>query len=536
PVHGDGRKTRTFCYIANATVGFFQVLLSVHNREVYNIGADDPEIQIRHLAALVSGLVMHDEGGIDLVPGPSDVYTKSNPERRCPDLSKIRTEVGYDPKIDLLTGLRRFIAWTREELDAQGHAFRLETACRVCGANGLRPFLSLGKTPLANRLLEDGDPLEEQFFPLEVAYCPACHHCQLSCTVEPDEMFSEYPYVTSTTATFRKHFADMAAAIVERYQLPPRSLVVDVGSNDGLLLKHFQDLGMSVVGVEPARNIVDIARANGVDTIAGYFTEEVADTIVMMKGHASVVTANNVFAHVADVDGFIRHAERLLAPDGILVIEVQYILDTLRTLTFDNVYHEHLSYFSVLSLTELFRRKGMQVYDVEHVDSHGGSLRVFVQRATGTRTVAPAVGEFLAQERASGLDRFDTYEEFGRKVHAIKAKIQEYVHAVRDRQETLVGYGAPAKATTLLNFCGIDARDLQYVVDDNPLKQGMLIPGVRVPIRSADALRAAPPDNVLILAWNFADEIIRNNAALKASGARFIVPLPEPRVVPSGSQ
>jgi nucleoside-diphosphate-sugar epimerase/SAM-dependent methyltransferase len=532
PVHGDGRKTRTFCYISNAIVGFFQILFSDRNREVFNIGADDPEIQIRHLAAIVHGLVMNDEGGIDLVRGPSDVYTVSNPDRRCPDLSKIRTLLNYDPKVDLVTGLKRFITWVREELDAQYASAHFETQCRVCGNGELRGFLSLGNSPLANRLLsgDNGDRAVESY-PLEVTYCATCHNSQLSCTVDPDEMFRQYPYVTSTTQTFRTHFAEMARTITDKFVLAPRSLVVDVGSNDGLLLSKFQELGMNVLGVEPAANIVEIARANGMETIQDYFSREAVKSILMLKGKAKVVTANNVFAHTADVDLFIQNCKGLLADDGVLVVEVQYFLDTMRTLMFDNIYHEHVSYFSVLSLTELFRRRGMRVFDVEHVDTHGGSLRVFVQPEEGGRAVEPAVERFLSDERAFGLDKYETYEAFARKVYDIRSTLQGYVRGLKERGESLVGYGAPAKATTLLNFCAIGAEDLDFVVDDNPLKQGMWIPGVNVPIRGREALDSSRPDNLLILAWNFADEIIRNNTALQQEGTRFIVPLPEPRVV-----
>ena len=531
PVHGDGRKTRTFCYISNATVGFFQILLSDHNREIYNIGIDDPEIQIRHLASLIHGLVMSDSG-IDLVTGPSEVYTKSNPQRRQPDLSKIRTQLGYDPKIDMVSGLKRFITWMRDELAEQYGAAQFETACRVCGTGDLKPFLSLGKSPLANRLLgedEVGEAVEA--YPLEVAYCSECHNCQLTCTVEPAEMFTDYPYVTSTTATFRKHFGDMAEHLVKKFELEPRSLVVDVGSNDGLLLQKFQDLGMNVVGVEPAGNIVKIARQNGVDTIHGYFDSETAADIVKLKGRAKIVTANNVFAHTAQIDSFVASVLDVLEDDGVFVVEAQYLLDTLSTMTFDNVYHEHVSYFTVLSLQQLFERRGMQLFDVEHVETHGGSLRVFAQRAGGPREVAPAVEEFLAREREAGMDRFETYEAFGKKVQEVKDKVREYVDQVKERKERLVGYGAPAKATTLLNFCGLNGRDLEYVVDDNPLKQGMYIPGANVPIKSREGLDAQPPENVLILAWNFADEIIANSEGLKDAGTKFIVPLPEPRLV-----
>ena len=531
PVHGDGKKTRTFCYISDATVGFFKILLSDRNREVFNIGADDPEIQIRHVAALIQGLVMNEEGEIELVSGPPDVYTKSNPERRCPDLSKIRTQLGYRPRVDLATGLKRFISWVREELAVQYGSARFENRCRVCGGSDLRKFLSLGATPLANNLLTDFQEEEVDFYPLEVVYCPGCHNCQLSCTVERDRLFKQYPYVTSTTETFRKHFAELAECIAERCRLAPGSLVVDVGSNDGLLLKSFRSMGMTVLGVEPADNIARIARENGIDTVADYFDGSVVDAILKLKGRAAVVTANNVFAHTDGIDEFVHQVRRLLVKGGILVLEVQYLLDTLKNLTFDNIYHEHVSYFSVLSLDELFRRRGMELVDVMHVDSHGGSLRVFVQEKGGSFEVNASVDRFLREEKEFGLDRFPTYERFAQKVHEVRSRMLASVREIKARRESLVGYGAPAKATTLLNFCGLGPEELDFVVDDNPLKQGRFIPGVNVPIKGSDALGTASPDNILILAWNFADEIIKNNEHLRARGTRFLVPLPEPRIV-----
>jgi SAM-dependent methyltransferase len=344
-------------------------------------------------------------------------------------------------------------------------------------------------------------------------------------------MFMHYPYVTSTTRTFRKHFAEMAKSVAALCNLSSESLVVDVGSNDGLLLSSFREMGTSVVGVEPARNIAEIARKEGIDTIADYFDSSVVEAIIKLKGHADVVTANNVFAHTDRIDDFVHDVKRLLKQGGILVLEVQYLLDTLKNLTFDNIYHEHVSYFSVLSLREFFRRRSMEIFDVVHVDTHGGSLRVFVQEKGGPFAVLPSVERFVDEERAFGLDKFETYEAFAQKIYDLRSKVLAYVREIKERRESLVAYGAPAKATTLLNFCGLGPAELEFVVDDNPLKQGRFIPGVNVPIRGRDALEAVPPDNVLILAWNFADEIIENNQHLRANGTRFLVPLPEPRIV-----
>ena len=531
PVHGDGTKTRTFCYIADATAGLFRILLSDRNGEVYNLGTDGPEIEIRRLAELVRSLVRDEKPTIDRVVELPDVYARHNPDRRCPDLSKIRSELGYEPRTDLVTGLERFLTWVRGELGERYGTARVEARCRVCGTAAPGTVLSLGSSPLANGLLterqtETGVPT----YPLELTYCPACHACQLSCSVEPDEMFGHYPYVSSTTRTFREHFRAMASALRDRLELGPGSVVVDVGSNDGLLLRHFRDLGIDGVGVEPAANIVALAREAGIETFQGYFGPAIVDSILALKGPVDLVTANNVFAHTTQIDEFVDGVRRLLRPDGTFVLEVQYLLDTLRDLTFDNIYHEHVSYFSVLSLRELFRRRGMDLVDVAHVDSHGGSLRCFV-RLPGIAAPSPTVERFLAEERAFGLDDRSSYEAFANRVVEVRTRLRGCLEDIQDRGESLVGYGAPAKATTLLNYCGIGRDELAYVVDDNPLKQGLFIPGANVPIRGRQALVDSPPDHVLVLAWNFADEIIANQPELRERGTRFVVPLPELRVI-----
>ncbi len=531
PIYGNGWNTRTFCYISDAIAGLFQVILSDFNREVFNIGTDDPEIQIRHLADIVSGLVENDLSKIHHIDGPSAVYEKSDPNRRCPDLTKIRTMVGYKPSISLVAGLKRFINWAKEELDAQSISYRLENSCRICGNSELKKFISLGKTPLANNLLSEKELDKEELFPLELMYCRNCHLCQLSYIVPPEKMFKHYVYVTSTTETFKKHFRTMAEDITLRFNLGRNSLAVDIGSNDGLLLKNFKDLGINVIGVEPADNIAHLARENGIFTINDFFNDKVVNDIIRMKGEADIITANNVFAHVADIKSLTENVKNLLKKEGIFCIEVQYILDTLQKMTFDNIYHEHLSYFSVLSLTEFFKKQDMHIFRVDHVDTHGGSIRVFVQRNGGKFTAEKSVSNFIEAEKDFGLDKLETYEEFAQKVYSIRDKIQAFMKEINKNGKRVVGYGAPAKATTLLNFCGINSSHIENIIEDNPLKHGLIVPGVRIPIVGRERLDANPPDYVVILAWNFADEILRKNNHHYLNGTRFIIPLPEPRMV-----
>lgn len=532
PVYGDGRNTRTWTYVSDATIGFFKVILSDHNKEAFNVGSDEQEIEMRHLAQIVVGLVKDGSVQIHNVEGPTEAYTKADVNRRCPDLSKIRTMLGYSPKVNLVAGLKRFIEWVEEELKAQESLSGFQHACRVCGNDNLRSVISLGKSPLANSLLsKENLEDEEELFPLEMMYCDGCKLCQLSYVVHPKKMFDHYLYVTSTTETFKKHFEEVAESIMKEFNLDDRSLVVDIGSNDGLLLKKFKEKGARVVGVEPAENICQIARTNGIDTLCGYFNSEIVDEITKMKGSADVVTANNVFAHVNNIKVLTQNAKKLLKDEGVFIIEVQYLLDTIQKLTFDNIYHEHLSYFSVLSLDEFFRRNGMEVFKVKHVDSHGGSLRVFVQKENGKFRKDESVSEFLEKEKVFGMDKFETYQQFSERIREVRDRVRDFVIKAKGEGKKIVGYGAPAKATTLLNFYNINHEYIDYIVEDSPLKQNKIVPGVRIPITDKEPLNQSLPDYIMILAWNFADEILKNNEVYRQRGANFIIPSPDIRIV-----
>ncbi len=532
PIYGDGFNTRTFCYIADAITAFYLVLLSDQNREVFNVGSDEQELSMKHLADIIIGLVQNDEARAHLVEGANDMYQKKvDPQRRCPDLTKIRTKVGYNPRTSLVAGLRRFIAWAREEVERQSRGYGPQKACRICANPVLLPVVSLGESPLANNLLVAESRHTAEFYPLEMVYCPTCHLCQLSYVTPPEKMFKQYVYVTSTTQTFKDHFQEYAETLARETALTPNSLVVDVGSNDGLLLGYLKSKGVRVMGVEPAENIVTIARNNGIDTISDFFTEGAVNDILRIKGKADVITANNVFAHINNIKDVVKNVKLLLKDDGIFSIEVQYLLDTLQKLTFDNIYHEHLSYYSLLALDEFFKRHEMQVFKVQRVSSHGGSLRVFVQRSGSSRPVDSTVSETLALERQAGLDRYETYQRFANEVYAIRAKFKTFISNVKAQGKRLVGYGAPAKATTFLNFCGVDKNSIEYIIEDNALKHGLTVPGVNIPIVSPDRLAEDKPDYVAVLAWNFADEIIKKNAAHKERGIKFVLPHPEPRII-----
>ena len=393
-----------------------------------------------------------------------------------------------------------------------------KSECRSCGNSRLECVVSLGNSPLANNLLNDENQ-EDELYPLQMNYCPECHNCQLSHSVPREKMFNEYLYVSSTTETFRKHFSDAADSLTEEFGLREGSFVVDIGSNDGVFLKPLQEKGVSVCGVEPAKNLSYLAEQNGIPTINGYFEDD--STISQIKQEADLVTAFNVFAHSDNLEQITRNAFQIMKSDGCFIVEVQYLYDTLKEVTFDNIYHEHYNYWSVISLKNFFEKLGLQVVNVQHVDTHGGSIRVYV--GANTHSANPSVSEFIQKEKEFGLDKLETYKEFTRKVEKCKEESVSRIKILKEEGKSIVGYGSPAKATTVLNYFGIDGESIDYIIEDNELKHGKLLPGVRIPIKGKNgSLDENPPDNILVLAWNFFDYIKSNNEELVNKGCEFI--------------
>ncbi len=403
-----------------------------------------------------------------------------------------------------------------------------KSVCRVCAGKSLRKVLSLGSTPPANAFVKDLKQ-PEQFFPLELSFCNGCGFVQLTHVVSPELLFRDYVYVSSTSPVFVEHFRELAAAIIARFKLPQNSLVVDVGSNDGVLLRPFKDNGMKVLGIDPAEKIAALATKSGIETLPIFFTPAAAKDVVKKYGKAKVITATSVFSHVDDLDGFVAGVRELLADDGVFVIEVYYLYELLEKNLFDTIYHEHLSYFTVSTMTKLLQRLGMQVFDVEETDTHGGSLRVFAQKSGGSHKVEDSVKKFIAMEAAKNLSAAETYVEFAKKIENNKVKLKELLQELKSRGKRIVGYGAPAKGNTLLNYFGIGPETLDYIVDDSPWKQGLYTPGTHIPVVGFGELSRKRPDYILILAWNFAEPIMRKCADF----GNFIIPVPKPQVVNS---
>lgn len=414
---------------------------------------------------------------------------------------------------------------------------RTNDACRVCRGRDLTKVLSLGPQPLANSFLRAEDlAAPEPFFPLDVWFCGTCGLVQLRDVVAPEVMFKHYLYASSTSPAFVEHMRGLAQEVAKLRGLRPGDLAVDIGSNDGILLRHFKDLGARVLGVDPAENIAALATKQGLETWPRLFDLATARDIVAQKGPARVITACNVFAHVDDVHALLEAVKAALEPDGAFVIEVPYLVDLLDQRLFDTVYHEHLSYFALAPLVRLMRDHGLEVVDVRRVPSHGGSLRVTSKRQGAAGKPSDSVAQLQTLERDRHLASRATYEAFARAVEENKRRLRDLLAAEKARGRRIAGYGAPAKGNTLLNTFGIGTETLEYIVDDSPLKQGLHTPGTHIPVVPASQLQQDPPDDVLILAWNFAGPILERLAPLRARGVRCILPVPEPRIVePGGS-
>lgn len=404
--------------------------------------------------------------------------------------------------------------------------------CRLCGGRDLELVLELAPTPPANAFVSPKDAATPQErFPLDVHFCRKCGHVQLLDVVDPALLFEDYVYVSGTSPVFVKHFDDYAHDVIAKFAPKPGSLVVDVGSNDGTLLAAFKKRGFKVLGVDPAKAIAAEATKKGIETLAAFFTPELAKKLRAGRGPAAVVTANNVFAHADDLRGIAEGVRALLAEDGVFVFEVSYLLDVFEKTLFDTIYHEHLAYHSVGPLEKFFASVGLELIEAERVGSHGGSLRGTVQREGGPRKKGASVARRLEEERKAGLDKPETLKAFARQIDARKKELTQLLAKLKKEGKRVAGFGAPAKATTLMHHFGLSADALEFVVDDSPLKQGLLTPGLHVPVVASAELYARKPDYVLILAWNFAEPIIAKHAKFREQGGRFIVPLPKVEVI-----
>jgi SAM-dependent methyltransferase len=395
----------------------------------------------------------------------------------------------------------------------------------------LTPILSLGIQPLANNLVPPdrvGEPDPE--FPLELMWCDDLKLVQLSVSVPPTTLFSEYLYLTSFSPALVSAAHEHVDQQVAARGFGPGDLAMEIGSNDGYLLQYYRQHGLDVLGIDPAENVIAVAEERGVPTRCAFFGVDLAQGLVAEGFRPKIVHANNVMAHIPDVDGVMRGMETLLHDDGVFVTETPYVRWMVDRLEFDTTYHEHLYYYSLTSYAGLLRRNGLEAVDVQHVDAHGGSLRITAARA-GRYQPSPAVADLLADEEARGMNSFAYYETFGDRVHLLLSKLAGLIEQTAAEGASIAGYGAAAKATVLLNALGPAAKHVQWVADRSTVKQGHLIPGVRIPVVPVERIDDECPSHLLVLAWNYFDEIVAQLDAYRSSGGKFIRPMPVPQVV-----
>ena len=403
------------------------------------------------------------------------------------------------------------------------------TACRSCGYQELQTFLSLGCTPLANALLTEEQLREtEETYPLELVFCSQCTLVQLTESISPEKLFREYFYLSSFSDTMLQHGEAISSALIGSQHLGAQSLVVEVASNDGYLLQYYQRAGVPVLGIEPAANIARVAEQRGIKTISDFFNEALAERLVEEKLKADVIHAHNVLAHVPDLNGFVRGLRHLLKQDGVIVIEVPYVYEMITHCEFDTVYHEHLSYFSLTALNELFTRNELTIQRVEQLAIHGGTLRLYAGHATGQ---GQTVTDLLSDEKRRGLESIHFYKGFGERVSSLRDELVSLIYELKSRGHRIAAYGASAKGTTLLNYCRLGREVLDYVVDRSTVKQGLYTPGTHLKIYPPEKLLEDVPDYVLLLTWNFAGEIYEQQVEYRKRGGHFIVPVPSVRVV-----
>ncbi len=405
--------------------------------------------------------------------------------------------------------------------------------CRFCGAELSETFVDLGMAPLSNAFLRS-DQLKamEPFFPLHVWVCGKCLLVQLEQFETPEGIFnSDYAYFSSYSDTWLAHAKTYVSQMIERFGLTPETQVVELASNDGYLLQYFLERGYPVLGIEPAGNVAEAARARGIETECVFFGVETARRLRSQGRRADLLLGNNVLAHVPDLNDFVAGMKIMLAPGGLITMEFPHLLNLMRLNQFDTIYHEHFSYFSFLTVRQVFARHGLRLLDVEPLPTHGGSIRIYGVHADDQRTDTDRVDEMLRRERQFGLEDLAVYRQFAEQTRRAKRDVLSFLIRAAEEGKRVCGYGAPAKGNTLLNYCGVRSDMIEFTVDRSPEKQGKFLPGTHIPVYGPERIRQERPDYVLILPWNLRDEIVSQMADIRAWGGKFVVPIPQVEVI-----
>lgn len=406
-------------------------------------------------------------------------------------------------------------------------------ACRFCGASLNISFVDLGMSPLSNAYLPKKKLKgKENFYPLHAYVCEKCFLVQLEEFETPEQIFGDYAYFSSYSESWLKHAQDYTEQMIARFNLGSQHQIVEIASNDGYLLQYFKEAGIPILGIEPAVNVAKAAQQKGIPTLVAFFGQQTARKLVGEGEQADLLIGNNVLAHVPDLLDFVSGLKILLKPQGVITLEFPHLLRLIRENQFDTIYHEHFSYFSLTTVNKVFTAYGLTLFDVEELPTHGGSLRIYARHSeVCTRPVSLRVTELLAREETAGIKNIRTYEAFSEQVKETKRRILEFLIQVKEEGRTIAGYGAPAKGNTLLNYCGIGTDFLDYTVDRNPFKQGLYLPGNRIPIKSPDKIRETKPDYVVILPWNLKDEVLEQMSFIREWGGKFIVFIPKVMVI-----
>lgn len=410
--------------------------------------------------------------------------------------------------------------------------FKHNDTCRFCGSTDLVKFIEMGSMPLAGGFLREDDIPNEKLYPLDVYFCNECKLVQLLDVVPKETLFEEYFYMSSTTKTLSQHFVNLAELLKERF-LSQDSFVVEIGSNDGVFLKPLKSLGIRSLGFEPAKNIAKVAKSYGLKIVNDYFTEKSAVEVAKKEGEADLVSASNVFAHIEDLHDVVKGVKAVMKEDGVFVFEVHYLLDLIEKMQYDTIYHEHLYYHSLIALEIFFKKFGMEIFDVQRIPIHEGSIRVFVKNSSNKKfKISPAVASLASFERKRDLDVASTFVKFGEDVGAHRTKLVSLLKKIKSERKKIIGYGAPGRGNTLLNYCKIGKDFLDYVTDESPTRQGKFIPGMHIPIISPVNIKKTKPDFALMLAWSYMDEILSKEQEFMKRGGKFLVPLPSPKIIP----